>query len=469
MKTNPSGKFLSFILFSFALSLNLCAHAAARLPNIVIILADDLGYGDLGCYGHPTIRTPNLDRMAAEGMRFTDFYVAACVCTPSRAALLTGRLPIRTGMAGSEKRRVIYAKDTGGLPPEEITIARALKTRDYATTCVGKWHLDGGTGNALPTRHGFDSYFGLRWSNDMEPSEQLPKGVSGSLDPDLKWFNCALLRNEKIIEQPADLSTLTKRYTAEALQFIRENKRKSFFLYFAHTYPHVPLFSSEKFKGKSARGRFGDVVEEVDWSVGEVLKTLRDEKLADNTFVFFTSDNGPWLVRGLAGGSAGLLREGKGSTWEGGMREPGIAWWPGRIKAGVTTRQLACSMDLFDTSLKLAGVPRPASRVLDGVDMSPILFAGGNSLREVMFYYRGDELFAVRKGAFKAHFQTANGYGSPGNPLTFEKHDPPWLFQLENDPSERFDVAKDHPEVIADIQRVVEAHRANLAPGKPQY
>jgi len=171
----------------------------------------------------------------------------------------------------------------------------------------------------------------------------------------------------------------------------------------------------------------------------------------------------------LAGGSAGLLREGKGSTWEGGMREPGIAWWPGRIKAGVTTRQLACSMDLFDTSLKLAGVPRPASRVLDGVDMSPILFAGGNSLREVMFYYRGDELFAVRKGAFKAHFQTANGYGSPGNPLTFEKHDPPWLFQLENDPSERFDVAKDHPEVIADIQRVVEAHRANLAPGKPQY
>lgn len=453
------------------LALTFCAsaQAAPQPPNIVIILADDLGYGDLGCYGHPTIRTPNLDRMAAEGMRFTDFYVAACVCTPSRAALLTGRLPVRTGMAGSEKRRVIYSKDTGGLPLEEITIARALKTKDYATACIGKWHLAGGASEFLPTRHGFDYYYGLRWSNDMEPAEQIPKGASGSLNPDPKWWNCALLQNEKIIEQPADLSTLTKRYTAEALQFIRENKKKRFFLYFAHTYPHVPLFASEKFKGKSARGLFGDVVEELDWSVGQVLKTLRDEKLAENTFVFFTSDNGPWLIRGLVGGSAGLLKEGKGSTWEGGMREPGIAWWPGRIEAGVTARELACSMDLFNTSLKLAGVPIPANRVMDGVDMSPILFAGGNSLRDVMFYYRGDELFAVRKGAFKAHFQTANGYASPGSPLTFEKHDPPWLFQLENDPSERFDIAKDHPDVIADIQREVEKHRVALVPGKPQY
>jgi arylsulfatase A-like enzyme len=470
MKANPSGKFLSFILFSFALASNLSAHAAPKPPNIVIILADDLGYGDLGCYGHPTIRTPNLDRMAAEGMRFTDFYVAACVCTPSRAALLTGRLPIRSGMAGSEKRRVIYAKDTGGLPLEEITIARALKSKDYATACVGKWHLDGGPGNFLPTRHGFDYYYGLRWSNDMEPSENIPKGgrASMSLNPDPKWWNASLLRNEKIIEQPADLSTLTRRYTAEAIQFIQANKKKRFFLYFPHTYPHVPLFASQKFKGTSARGLYGDVVEELDWSAGQVLETLRKEKLAENTFVFFTSDNGPWLVKELAGGSAGLLREGKGSTWEGGLREPGIAWWPGKIKPGVT-RELACSMDLFNTCLTLAGVPIPKDRVMDGVDMAPILFGTGKSLRETMVYYRGDELFAVRKGPFKAHFQTAPGYAGNRVQETLEKHEPPWLFQLENDPSEKFDVAQDHPDVIADILREVEKHRTNLVPGKPQY
>jgi len=254
MKANPSGKFLSFILLSITLALNLCAHAASKPPNIVIILADDLGYGDLGCYGHPTIRTPNLDRMAAEGMRFTDFYVAACVCTPSRAALLTGRLPIRSGMAGSEKRRVIFAKDTGGLPLEEITIARALKTKDYATACIGKWHLDGGTGNSLPTRHGFDHYYGLRWSNDMEPAEQIPKGASGSLNPDLKWFNCALLRDEKIIEQPADLSTLTKRYTAEALQFIRENRKK---LFSCTSRTRIPTCRSSLRRNSRERARVG--------------------------------------------------------------------------------------------------------------------------------------------------------------------------------------------------------------------
>jgi len=469
MKANPSGKFLSFILLSFALALNLCARAAAKPPNIVIILADDLGYGDLGCYGHPTIRTPNLDRMAAEGIRFTDFYVAACVCTPSRAALLTGRLPIRNGMAGTQQHRVIYGKDTGGLPAEEITIAGALKAQGYATACVGKWHLAGETSAAWPTRHGFDQWFGLRWSNDMEPAGKLPARASTNLDPDPSWWSLTLMRNEKVFETNADPHTLTRRYTEEAVKFIRDNQRKPFFLYFPHTYPHVPLFASEKFKGTSARGLFGDVVEELDWSVGQVLETLRKERLADNTLVFFTSDNGPWLLRELAGGSAGLLKEGKGSTWEGGMREPAIAWWPGKIKAGITTSELACSMDLFNTSLKLAGAPLPTDRVMDGVDLSPILFGTGESLRDTMIYYRGDELFAVRKGPWKGHFTTANGYASPGNPLAFEQHDPPLLFNLEADPSERFDMAKEHPEVIADIRREVEKHRANLAPGKPQY
>ena len=300
------------------------AETATSQPNLILILADDLGYGDLGCYGHPSLRTPNLDRMAAEGMRFADFYVAACVCTPSRAALLTGRLPIRSGMAGSEKRRVIYRENTGGLPPEEITIAEALKAKGYATACIGKWHL-GHQPQHLPASQGFDSYFGLRWSNDMEPAGKLPRGASMSLNPDPKWWSLSLLRNAEVIEQPTDPHTLTQRYTEEAVRFIRANKRKPFFLYFPHTYPHVPLFASDKFKGTSPRGLYGDVVEELDWSVGEVLETLRKEKLANKTFVFFTSDNGPWLVKELAGGSAGLLREGKGSTWEGGMRVPAIS------------------------------------------------------------------------------------------------------------------------------------------------
>jgi arylsulfatase A-like enzyme len=443
--------------------------AAPRPPNIVIIFADDLGYGDLGCYGHPSIRTPNLDRMAAEGMRFTDFYVAANVCTPSRAALLTGRLPIRNGMAGTPERRVIYARHTGGLPAEEITIASALKTKGYATACVGKWHLSGETADAWPTKRGFDQWLGLRWSNDMEPAGRIPRPGSMSLNPDPAWWSLTLMRNESVLETNTNPHLLTRRYTEEAVKFIRDHRRKPFFLYFPHTYPHVPLFASEEFQGKSPRGLYGDVVEELDWSVGQILETLRKERLAQNTLVFFTSDNGPWLVKELTGGSAGLLREGKGSTWEGGMRVPGIAWWPGKIKAGAVTRELACSMDLFNTSLKLAGVPLPTDRVLDGVDMSPILFGTGKGLRDTMLYYRGSELFAIRKGDFKAHFKTADGNATPGNPLKFEPHDPPWLYNVATDPGEKFEIGADHPQVIAEIRELHANHQATLVPGKPQY
>jgi arylsulfatase A len=466
---------LRFVSLSFPILLGAMfsavpvVQAATRTPNIVIILADDLGYGDLSCYGHPTIRTPNLDRMANEGMRFTDFYVAACVCTPSRAALLTGRLPIRNGMAGSEKRRVIYKQDTGGLPPEEITIASALKGKGYATMCVGKWHLAGESNDAWPTKRGFDQWFGLRWSNDMEPVAKIPKPGTANLNPDPAWWSLTLMRNDSVLQTNADPRTLTRRYTEEATKFIRDHKKTPFFLYFASTYPHVPLFASEKFKGKSPRGIFGDAVEELDWAAGEILETLRKEKLGENTLVFFTSDNGPWLVKELAGGSAGPLREGKGSTWEGGMREPGIAWWPGKIKAGATTRELACSMDLFNTSLKLAGVAIPTDRAMDGVDMSPILFGDGKSLRDTMIYYRGDELFALRKGDFKMHLQTAPGYAGNRVQEKFEKHETPLLFNLATDPGEKFDVASEHPEMIAELQKVVAEHQAKLANGKPQY
>ena len=440
------------------------AVRAEKLPNLVIILADDLGYGDLGCYGHPSIRTPNLDRMASQGMRFTDFYVAACVCTPSRAALLTGRLPIRSGMSGDMQHRVQTKNSPGGLPPEEITIARALKSKGYATQAIGKWHL-GQYPQNMPTSHGFDGFYGLRWSNDMEPAKGNPKDASSRLDQKLEWWNCNLMRNDQIIEKNTDLSTLTKRYTEEAIRFIQQNRKKPFFLYFAHTYPHVPLFASKAFQQKSPRGLYGDVVEELDWSVGQVLDTLRKQGLADNTLVFFTSDNGPWLVKDLAGGSAGPLKDGKGSTWEGGMREPGIAWWPGRIKPGVINQQMACSMDLFNTCLTLATVPIPSDRIIDGVDMSPMLLGKGPGRHNLMIYYNGDELYAVRKGPYKAHFITYSGYSKDAP----QKHDPPLLFDLPNDPGERFDVAAEHPDVIADIQREVEKYRAAVVPGKRQY
>ena len=459
-------KFVFLALLWFVLTS--VSQVIARPPNFIIILADDLGYGDLACYGHPTIRTPHLDRMAAEGMRFTDFYVAATVCTPSRAALLTGRLPIRTGMAGSESRRVLYGVSTGGLPTNEITIARALKSKNYVTGCVGKWHL-GHLPQFLPTSHGFDSYFGLLWSNDMEPNPdvKLPRGASMDLAPDPNWWKPSLHRNEKVIEHPADQSTLTKRYTEEATKFIRANKKKPFFLYFPQYAVH--LFASKDFKGKSARGLYGDTVEELDWSVGQVLDTLRKENLAENTLVFFTSDNGPWLIKELAGGSAGLLTEGKGSTWEGGLRAPAIAWWPKKIKPGAVSRELASSMDLFKTCLGLAGVPPPTDRVMDGFDLSPVLFQNGKSQRDVMFYYRGNQLFAVRKGEYKAHFQTAPGYAGNRVKEKLEKHEAPLLFNLNHDPSENFNIAVKHPEVLADIQREVEKHRANLNPATPQY
>ena len=444
-------------------ALSAASGQAPRPPNIIIIMADDLGYGDLGCYGHPSIRTPNLDRMAAEGMRFTDFYSSAPVCTPSRAGLMTGRLPVRTGMS-SNTRRVLFPDSAGGLPADEITIARALKSRGYATACVGKWHL-GHLPQYLPTRHGFDFYFGIPYSNDMDRDPASPRGRDGMFNPRIEYWKVPLLRNEAEVERPVDQQTLTRRYTEEALRWIGQNKDRPFFLYFPHTFPHVPLFASDKFRGTSPRGLYGDVVEELDWSVGQVLDLLRRERLSENTFVFFTSDNGPWLPQEHHGGSAGLLREGKGSTWDGGMRVPGIAWWPGRIRSGVTTRELAVNLDLFPTSLALAGAALPADRVLDGSDMAPILFGSGKSNRQTVFFYRDEQVYAVRKGAYKAHLVTQPGYGSEP---PMRQHDPPLLYNLAEDPSERFDLSAQQPGIVADLKSEVDRHRAGMVPGKPQ-
>jgi len=415
------------------------AAAEQKSPNFVVLFTDDLGYGDLSCYGHPTIRTPNLDRMAKEGMRFTQFYSAANVCTPSRAALMTGRYPIRSGMCG-DKHRVLFPFSAGGIQDSETTIAEALKTKGYATACIGKWHL-GHLKKYLPQQHGFDYYFGIPYSNDMKPTP--------------------VIRGNEAFEEPAVQSSLTKRYTDEALHFIKKNKDKPFFVYLPYTFPHTPLHASERFRGKSIRGLYGDVVEEIDWSVGKILHTLKKFNLADNSVVMFTSDNGPWLVRKQDGGSAGLLREGKGTTWEGGHREPCIFWGPGRVKAGVLSREIASTLDVLPTFLSMAGAELPADRVLDGRDLTPVLNGTGVIESKPFFYYRGRTLMAVRKGPWKAHLFTQEARKRT-------KHDPPQLYHLDNDPSEKYNIAKQHPEVIADLLKEVEKHKASIKPVKSQ-
>ncbi|MDF9797909.1 arylsulfatase A [Catalinimonas alkaloidigena] len=438
------------------------------LLNFIIIFADDMGYGDLGVYGHPTIKTPYLDQMAMEGQKWTNFYVGASVCTPSRAALLTGRLPVRNGMTSPPPTRVLFPNSKNGLPQSEITLAEQLKKAGYATAAVGKWHL-GHKEQYLPTNNGFDYYYGIPYSNDMDVS--IPMTSASDYwklwkSPDRKkieTFNVPLLRNTEVIEQPAEQHTITKRYTEEAVKFITENKKAPFFLYLAHNLPHVPLFASEDFEGKSKRGLYGDVIEEIDWSVGEVLKTLKEEGIAENTVVVFTSDNGPWLVMGEEGGSAGLLRNGKGSTWEGGMREPGIFWCPGKIVPGIIT-DLGTTMDLFTTFSKLAGVEIPTDREMDGLDLSAVLFERKPSPRETVFYYRGTEIYAVRLGEYKAHFITEGGYGDEPK----KAHETPLLYNVDTDPSEKYDISAEQPEVIEKIKKVVDEHNANLVKGPNQ-
>jgi len=445
------------IIFSKQISL---AEEKPQSPNFVIIFADDMGYGDMGIYGHPTIKTPNLDRLAYEGQKWTNFYVAAPVCTPSRAGLMTGRLPIRSGMC-SEKRRVLFPDSNGGLPENEITIASALKDAGYSTACIGKWHL-GHHSEYLPTSHGFDFYFGIPYSNDMDRVEG-GNAEEAYTHPKIDYFNVPLMRNNEVIERPADQTTITKRYTQEAIKFIQQNKEKPFFVYLAHSMPHIPLFRSKEFENTSLRGIYGDVIQELDWSVGQIIKTLKDTGLDKNTIVVFTSDNGPWLIFREQGGSAGLLSGGKGGTYEGGMREPAIFWSPGKIKPGVIT-DLGTTMDLLPTFANLANVQLPSDRVYDGYDIYPVLAGSGNSQRDVVFYYRGTEVFAVRKGAYKAHFITQPEYGS--NVKTVQN--PPLLFNLNVDPSEKYNIAEQHPDVIADIQKTLKEHMVSVIPVENQ-
>jgi arylsulfatase A-like enzyme len=429
---------------------------AVRKPNFILILADDMGYGDIGPFGSKVNRTPNLDRLAREGMKLTSFY-ACPVCTPSRAQFMTGCYAKRVSMPN-----VIFPACPTGLNPEEATVAKLLKHQGYATMCIGKWHL-GDQREFLPTRHGFDHYFGLPYSNDMGGGEEWPKGgaAKGRRPP------LPLVRDLEVLEtvSPAGQDRLAERYTDEAVKFIREHQDQPFFLYLPHTAVHVPLHPGEKFRGKSGNGTYGDWVEEVDWSVGRVLDTVRELKLDDRTLVLFTSDNGPWLTQGKHGGVAGPLRGGKGSTWEGGVREPAVAWWPGKIAAGASSDAVAANLDVLPTFVKLAGGAVPADRKLDGVDLWPVLSgAAKESPRESYFYFHGNRLDAVRSGPWKLAIQPQPEAkpGEKGPPPDADKAHTPRLYNLVEELGERTDVAAQHPDVVKRLQELVAKMDADL-------
>jgi arylsulfatase A len=429
-------------------------QATASRPNIVLIFADDLGYADIGCFGAERIRTPHLDRMAAEGVRWTDFYVAQAVCGASRAALLSGCYPNRIGLTGAPDHRARH-----GVHPDEDLLPELLREQGYATAVFGKWHL-GHLEPFLPLQHGFDEYFGLPYSNDMWPYHP----TAGDVYPPLP-----LIEENTVRETNPDQTQLTTWYTERTVDFIRRKKDQPFFVYLAHSMPHVPLFVSEKHRDQSRQGLFGDVVEEIDWSVGEILRTLHEEGLDERTLVLFTSDNGPWLSYGNHAGSAGPFREGKGTTWEGGVRVPFVARWPGQIPPGTATPHLATAMDLLPTLCQLAGARLP-ERNIDGLDLRPLLFEPetAKSVREEFVYYWGHELQAIRQGTWKLHFphtyRSLQGIpGRDGQPAGYvQARCGLELYDLDRDPGESEDLADRHPEVVQRLQERAERMRVDL-------
>ena len=411
-------------------------------PNFIIIFTDDMGYGDLSCYGHPTIQTPRLDQMAEEGAKLTSFYAAAPVCSPSRAALNTGRYPVRCGMPGNTG-----PGSDRHLPLSEITLAQALKQKDYRTMCIGKWHLGHAKDEYFPLARGFDQFYGLPYSNDMRKP----------------WVNTnvplKLYRNNEPIEHPVNQDTLTKRYTREAVKFIKESAGSPFFLYLPHSMPHLPVHASDRFRGTSEAGLYGDVIEELDWSTGRILDALKEAGVDDNTLVVFTSDNGPWLNlpdRMLQegnerwhAGSPGPLRGAKATTYEGGMRVPMIARWPGEIPAGHLTSELATTMDMFPTLCRLAEVDLPDDRTIDGNDIMPLLRGEEESSPNDRFYYfRGRRLEAVRDDTWKLR--------QPG------KNKEPELYHIERDVAEAYNIADAHPEIVSRMQKRMERFRGDV-------
>eukprot|EP00658_Telonema_sp_P-2_P003508 TRINITY_DN11303_c0_g1_i3.p1 TRINITY_DN11303_c0_g1~~TRINITY_DN11303_c0_g1_i3.p1 ORF type:complete len:465 (-),score=95.90 TRINITY_DN11303_c0_g1_i3:653-2047(-) len=444
---NSKSQMAGNLLLAAALLASCLANPA---PNVLVLFADDAGAGDFGCYGHPTIQTPHIDKLAADGVRFTQWYSGFHVCSPSRASIMTGRLPIRSGTAGAAWTGGVFNADAvGGLPLNETTIAEVLRKAGYRTAAVGKWHL-GQQKQFLPTSRGFDEYLGVPYSVDMGSS---PWDRYNSEDrPPLP-----LLRNLEVVEQPTDLNKLSDRYTDFVREFIRNSTADSarWFVYMAFNHVHVPDFATKQFCNSSRRGRFGDAVSEMDSTIGKILEVVAEVGAEEETIVFFTSDNGPWLIKQLYGGSAGLLRDGKTTTWEGGVREPGIVRWPGVIPAGLVTQEVATTYDIMPTVASLAGVDLPSDRIYDGKDLSPFLRALASpspirSPHQCIFHYKGTPntgcpksmascpgLWAVRCGAYKMHWVTSEWTtGSSNGKL----EDPPLLFQLEHDPGESFGI-----------------------------
>ena len=410
---------------------------ADRPPNVVIFFTDDQGYGDLSCFGHPTIHTPNLDRMAAEGIKLTQFYVASPVCSPSRAALMTGCYPKRVGM----HRHVIFPTFDYGLHTDEVTIADVLAGAGYATGCFGKWHL-GHREGLLPTDQGFDTFLGTPYSNDMSQFHR-PEGNKYT-------HSLPFLRDKAIIEWEPDQRLLTKRCTTAAVDFIDSHADGPFFVYLPHAMPHIPIYASEEFEGKSPRGLYGDVIEEIDWSVGEVLDALERQGVAEDTLVIFTTDNGPWLPFKSHGGSAGPLAGGKGTNLEGGQRVPFIARYPAKIPAGSVSREVATTMDLLPTIARLAGVELDSTRPIDGHDIMPLLEGEPGAVSptvDFLYYTSHGELAGIRRGAWKFRLDVGT------------------LHDLEVDVSEKWDVAADHPELVVELRAAAIAGDASIAAG----
>jgi arylsulfatase/arylsulfatase A len=438
-----------------------CEPAYDGPPNVILLLADDLGFGDVGVYGATGFETPSLDRMAAEGVRFTSFYAPNPACSPTRAAIMTGSYAPRVGIP-----EVLSPRSRRGLNPAEVTIAELLREQGYATIAVGKWHL-GDHPTFLPTNHGFDSYFGIPYSNDMSPVKaNNPREGANAWYPELP-----LVRDTTIVEREPDQTQLTRRYTEEVVRFVEDNAKQSFFVYLAYSFPHVPLWASERFAGTTERGLYGDVVAEIDWSVGEILAALRRLGLDGKTVVVFTSDNGPWLVFGNHAGSAGPFREGKATTFEGGHRVPTIFRWPGRIPAGREITELATGMDLLPTFARLAGATLPSEQVLDGHDLWPLLSGAEDAVSpyERFFYYRSGELQAVRSGKWKLHVphrypsMVGAEVGEDGIPGRYAHGEiGVALYDLDADPGEHVDVAEQHPDVVERLLGLVEWAREDI-------
>ena len=456
------------LLLALALS-----SATAKPPNIVLIFMDDMGYADIGSFGdvaEADYETPNLDRMAAEGRKFTDFYVTQAVCSASRAGLLTGCYNVRVGIFGA-----LGPGAKIGINPEETTLAEICKSKGYATACYGKWHL-GHHEKFLPMQHGFDDYFGLPYSNDMWPYHPGVRHLP--MEQRIKrWPQLPLIDGNEVVNAevtPKDQEALTTQYTERAVGFIEKNKNRPFFLYLPHSMVHVPLYVSDKFKGKSKRGLFGDVMMEIDWSVGQVLDTLRKHDLDKDTLVIFTSDNGPWLSYGDHAGSATPLREGKGTMFDGGCREPALMWWPGKIPAGSSTATPAMTIDLLPTIAELIGAELP-EQTIDGKDIWPIIAGeeGAKSPHEAYYFYYGKQLQAMRMGDWKLHFP--HGYrtmaGKPGGkdgiPTSYSQDKIGLaLFNLKDDIGESNDVAAKHPDIVKQMQALAEPMRTELGDGK---